>query len=374
MYWGCFRKTKTRSVFYLPLILAALISSVNAYAVNLTAQSKTEIRGEETGLDMKFSSVLEGENYVVVDIELRNEKKIVAQIDYAAQTVSIKSISQKDGVPVSITEQDVFLITMLGESLGPIASRTGDALASTLSFLSEAPPGEVINISAGDDSVPQRQQEQQQAIESLCDVTGNIVSAVYDTEEREFEELVQVGPCYNKSRGNKCFGRCGKGCGYPPRPTFQIFAQDCLNHDLCTARVGRDPAGILPPCNDEWQDAADDFLFGDDCANASGEWYDSSRKHWILAQPDLASDSPFQVRGTTDIGGPQCGTLEIPAGFHRGAKIVLRVLNPPPVEEGCCRSYRYTGTFKNCNRVDGRLTNTCGLNERQWILIRDHID
>ena len=51
--------THTSNVFYHSLILATLMLSVNAYAVNLTAQSKAEIRGEDPGLNVKFSSVLD---------------------------------------------------------------------------------------------------------------------------------------------------------------------------------------------------------------------------------------------------------------------------------------------------------------------------
>lgn len=102
----------TRKVLQFMAVPALLyILPVNSYAVNFTTKSEKEIRGDDPGMNVKFSSVLEGENYVVVDVKLRNEKKIVAEIDYTTQTISIKSLSQKNGAPVKVTKQDIFSLT-----------------------------------------------------------------------------------------------------------------------------------------------------------------------------------------------------------------------------------------------------------------------
>lgn len=270
---GSTMKTNILNWYSFIVVVCSTVFSVDAYAVNFATKSEAALRGDDPGMNVKFSSVMEREDYVVVDIELRNEKKIVVQIDYAAHTGSIKSMSQKDGAAVSITKQDIFLLKMLGKSLGPVGFRTGDALASTLSFLSEAPPGEVVDISFGDGS-----------IESLCAITGDTTTGRYDTKkgkkEQQFEETAQVGPCYNEL--NECLGRCGSGCDGDAlvSSTVQRFTQDCLNHDLCRRSTGKN----FGPCRDEWETAFNDFFDAPDCGDVTDTWNDNFGYNWDLNQ------------------------------------------------------------------------------------------
>jgi TusA-related sulfurtransferase len=198
---------------------------------------------------------------------------------------------------------------MLRKSLGPVASRTGDALSSILSFLSEAPPGEIIDILTDKEGAVGTQ-----AIESLCDVTGGTVTGRYDIKKgknaKQLEETVQVGPCYNQS--NECLGRCGPGCGAPPDETVQRFTQDCLNHDLCTRATGK----IFGQCRDEWIAAADDFLFGPDCGDVTDIWNDNFGYVWSLEQQSVINT----ITGSVEVIAPQCGTWSV-QGTHVGSDI-----------------------------------------------------
>lgn len=52
---------------------------------------------------------------------------------------------------------------------------------------------------------------------------------------------------------SKCYGRCGAGCGPGGRGACM---HDCLRHDICNrSHTGKG-------CNDEWVEAADDYLNG----------------------------------------------------------------------------------------------------------------
>lgn len=354
-------KTSTLNVScysFISVVLSAVFS-VNTYAVNFAAKSEAVVRGSDPGLGVKFSSVLTRENYVVVDIRLENGKRIVSTIDYATQQAFIKSSSQKTDAPVSITEQDIFLLNMLRKSLGPVASRTGDALTSILGFLSEAPPGEVVNIVTDKASTVEPQ-----AIGSLCAITGDTTTGTYTIKkgkkEQQLEETVQVGPCYNES--NECLGRCGPGCAAPPDSTIQRFAQDCLNHDLCRRATGRN----FGPCGDEWRAAADDFLFASDCGNVTDVWNDDFGFIWNLNQSDT---TVIPVSGSVDVPVPQCGTWSV-LGTHVGADVSLTATNPPPIEEGCCTAFTYTGPLNSCKTANGTWTNACELSG-EWGMSRE---
>jgi hypothetical protein len=70
------------------------------------------------------------------------------------------------------------------------------------------------------------------------DATGHCYTSYY----------VYAGPCTSN-----CRGRCGAGC--PIVGKQGAYTKDCLDHDYCEATHSSSS------CNDELNEAADDFLF-----------------------------------------------------------------------------------------------------------------
>ncbi len=148
-------------------------------------------------------------------------------------------------------------------------------------------------------------------------------------------------------------GRCGAGCASnPPNNghTVQRFTQHCLNHDLCTRATG----AILGQCRDEWLAAADDFIFGKDCADMTGRWTDTTARRWSLNQ-----------KSNNAIGGTVTGTCGVATvtGSHSGKFFSLTAtLGSPPT--GCCSAFTYKGILKTCGSASVAWTNVCSLSGR----------
>ena len=87
-----------------------------------------------------------------------------------------------------------------------------------------------------------------------CIKKNTYVTAEYDDDSGNVSESILVN-------GSDCIGRCGSGCGswFSWR---SAWTKDCLDHDRC----GRVNGGSTDPfdseCGDEYDEAADDYLFG----------------------------------------------------------------------------------------------------------------
>jgi hypothetical protein len=64
---------------------------------------------------------------------------------------------------------------------------------------------------------------------------------------------------YGPKFSSGCWSHCGAGC--PGDSTNEVNSQDCLNHDECTTMHGT----TTGDCNNEFNAAADDFLFSGSC-------------------------------------------------------------------------------------------------------------
>lgn len=87
-----------------------------------------------------------------------------------------------------------------------------------------------------------------------CIKKNTYVTAEYDDDSGNVSESILVN-------GSDCIGRCGSGCG-SWFSWSSAWTKDCLDHDRC----GRVNGGSTDPfdseCGDEYNEAADDYLFG----------------------------------------------------------------------------------------------------------------
>jgi hypothetical protein len=330
------------------LFVGIFVWSVSAYAIDFAVRSKQAIVGRAHDLGLDFSAVSIDTGSVVVEIQLHG-KRVMARINYEETYVQIHSLSLDQRTPVTIDRQDIDTVVLLMRSLALESSQVADALMSTLNFVSEVPPGIILQI----DTKPQQAESPirpQQDLTSLCDRIGQRVTATYDILFWPIQREVVVGPCASDT----CLGRCGAGCAFNPlNPSaVQRFTQGCLDHDVCTREAGIDPIGSLPPCADEFAAASEDYFFAPDCMKMTGTWIDNYRSVWTLTESTGSLSGNVQVENQP----VDCGTWHV-TGARQDFDVILTATIPLPVE-GCCRAFTYTGTTL-CIAASGTWTDAC---------------
>jgi hypothetical protein len=243
------------------LVLISLIAwSLSAQAVELMVHSNEALMGRDPQEGLEFSAVVRDDDVVLVEIYLP-ETQYLARIDYARETLAIKSLAPETGAAVPITSADIAGLTRVLRSIALDRSRVAEALISTLTWLADHPPHVVVDFQTGRPTKPRLAP---QAYTSLCASIGQTVTAQYTIDGEVQEELAMLGAC----AANECLGRCGTGCAAnPDNPAApNRYTQECLNHDACNRATNPgEPLGILPPCRDEFQTAAEGYFFAPDC-------------------------------------------------------------------------------------------------------------
>jgi hypothetical protein len=345
------RKTTVSKVFLAVVVLAT--ATTYAQELEFKERSVERIEGRLPGLGIEFSSEQRMPDFTILEVRLPGGVLVRAEIDYLLEEVSLRSLSDETGMATPLGPGDpVALARLLDALMLGLSTPHEDALARTLSFLAPYPAGSVVDV----ESAKAKRAGGDKAITSLCSSTGKQRSGKFDVKDKVFNQTVQVGPCYSQT--NECMGRCGPGCGAPPHPTIQVFAQDCLNHDLCTRKTGT----IFGECTDEWNAAIDDFTFGRDCGDLDGTWTDAFQYSWKLNQGTTVTGS-VKGAGTES----HCLSWSV-SGLHTGANVSFNASRLFQ-REGCCRSFSLTGKATSCNAANGRWTNACGL-RGSWSMSR----
>jgi hypothetical protein len=243
------------------LISLSLIAwSLSAQAVELMVHSSEALMGRDQQEGLAFSAVVRDDEVVLVEIH-RPETHYLARIDYARETLALKSLAPETGAAAPITSADIAAFTRVLRSLTLDRSRVAEALISTLTWLADHPPNVVVDLQTR--RLPKKHLAPQ-AYTSLCASIGQAVLAQYTIDGEVQEELAMLGAC----AGNECLGRCGTGCasnlGNPAE--VQRYTQECLNHDACNRATNAwDPLGLYPPCSDEFAAAVEGYFFAPDC-------------------------------------------------------------------------------------------------------------
>ena len=334
------------------ILLLAVTAAAWSQDLKISHRSAAQVTGSLAGTEVAFSAVETSPDRFILVIELPGARKVRAEIDDVTGAYSIKSMDEISNL-VALTEEDLTGLRALQKTLGIPPSKLEEKLARILLLLSEYPPGETVDLSSEGESVIPIFEEQ---YTSLCSIAGSFRKGTYTIGTTTYNETVQVGPCYNKS--NQCMGRCGPGCDSLPALTFQLFTQECLNHDLCTKATG----DIFGECSDEWRAAADGYVRAPDCASLSGKWIDNYSFQWNLKQAGQ------RVTGNTAIKrqGYTCDYLV--TGTHNGTSVKLTAKIKRPRKE-CCRSFTYTGTASGCTGASGTWANVCTL-QGNWQMQR----
>jgi hypothetical protein len=243
------------------LVLISLIAwPHSAPAIELMVHSRAAILGREPQEGLAFSAVMRERQVVQVEIH-RPQTHVIARIDYARQTVIIKSLAPATGAPAPLTPADIAACTRVLRAIALDRSRVAEALIGTLQLLADHPPHAVVDLQTEHPAQPRLSP---QVYTSLCESIGQPIMAQYTIDGELVEEVVVIGSC----AANECLGRCGTGCASNPGNPAEVqrYTQECLNHDACNRATNPwDPLGLFPPCNDEWAAAAEGYFFAPDC-------------------------------------------------------------------------------------------------------------
>jgi hypothetical protein len=243
------------------LVLISLLAwSLSAQAVEVMVHSSEALMGRDPQERLEFSAVVRDDEVVLVHI-LRPETHYLARINYARETLAIKSLAPATGAAVPMPSADIDAFTRVLRSIVLDRSSVAEALISTLTWLADHPPNMVVDFQTGRPTTPPFAP---QAYTSLCASIGQTVTAQYTIDGAVQAELAVLGAC----AANECLGRCGTGCAANPAnpAATNRYTQECLNHDACNRATNPwDPLGLFAPCRDEFQAAAQGYFFAPDC-------------------------------------------------------------------------------------------------------------
>lgn len=91
-----------------------------------------------------------------------------------------------------------------------------------------------------------------------CVKRGRTYTLQYDGSAGNTNVSRKAG--YNGGGSYGCMGRCGVGCGRSWIPSS--WTLDCFEHDECSLRYGASGGSSDRNCGDEFNEAADDWVFG----------------------------------------------------------------------------------------------------------------
>jgi hypothetical protein len=335
--------------------LALLALSAGALAAELDVVTAERIAGSDAATGITFSAEVSGDT-VVAEVRLPDTKQLTATLDYAASRLTLKTSRTDYGVPLALLREETLALKDLARDFPQPAGRLGDALASFVSLLAEAPVGATL------DREPPKVSKAEMS-KSLCERVGTERIAHWDTDGRSHGKKVLLGPCYNKDNG--CMGRCGKGCsanvvaGEGNPTAVQRFTQACLNHDMCNEKTG----DVLGDCTDEFFAAADDFFFARDCAALDGKWVDGNGLTWKLNQ-----NQDLQISGHVEV--PSCGRYTVEGHHSPGKNYVLKA-KTKDVAEGCCGRIVYEGKLSSCDASTFKAKSGCDFIESSTLDRKD---
>ena len=337
------------------LTLLAAFASASAPAAAGPApevsQDSQKISGTAQESGVAFASSLISADRVAIDVTI-GSTQIHADIDYALKRLAIRSSSRNAAGNGDLSARDIKAFGQLRDSLQGVdtRSRHGEALASFLNLMANAPSGALDINAAG-----------AQTITSLCGQIGQSAVARF-TLRRVVHRTVTVGPaCYV----DPALGRCGAGSGPDSGiGLVQRFTQECLNHDQCCVVTGDRFVGTADVCGKagtrecipEFRAAAPGFFFAPDCGTTAGAWRDNYSNAYSLTGGD-SSGVPTPFSGTVQVGA--CGAWPV-AGVRTGKSLEFSATNPAGESLYCPAWFTYSGAFSDCGAANGSWFNASG--------------
>ena len=222
-----------------------------------TLQGKTEI----DGVTISYRTQLNDNNAYQVKVAI-NGQVLAAEVSYDQESI------QFDGHGVSFTESQKLALLSAANQLYLFVDQQPEevtyaeySLIRLMEYWSRSPYGYVYGAHTIESNLaPTGVNHQRLGNEGITCIRKNTyVTAEYDrgNSGTRYNERVKVG---SKARsGYDCMGRCGADCGWGAP---SAWTKDCMDHDQCSNRFNASGGSGDSNCGDEFNEAADDWLFG----------------------------------------------------------------------------------------------------------------
>ncbi|MEL7001278.1 MAG: hypothetical protein AAFN93_00950 [Bacteroidota bacterium] len=229
-----------------------------ADAIGLEVYSNSQVSGSATynGKNISYvSKTTDGNNYKV-QIGI-GDHLLEATINYGTEQMLL------DGHSAVLSVDEKNILSTAGRDIYEYVNKTeGDvnyaeySLVRLMEYWSKAPSNFVYSARAiGNASASIQGRLGNEGV--TCIRKNTYVYAEYDDSRGTHKDRVRVG---SKPRsGYGCMGRCGGDCGWGAP---SAWTKDCMDHDQCSNINFSSGGSGDSNCGDEFNEAADDWLFG----------------------------------------------------------------------------------------------------------------
>ncbi|AXT59102.1 hypothetical protein D1816_01640 [Aquimarina sp. AD10] len=234
--------------------------SPEAQEIGIEQQNEDAFYGKTTIDNSVISYSIIAKSELLFNVSLViNKKEIQASVNFEDESISI------NGYDNILTEQEKDHTLLLGKTIADylLDTKEGDismaeyTLLSFLEYWSKSPKN--YQYSKRKVTTPLNTTNLKSRNEGItCIKKNSYVNAEYDDSRGNHRDRVKVG---SKPRANYgCMGRCGGDCGRWWIPS--AWTKDCMDHDQCSNVNNASGGGSDRNCGDEFNEAADDYIFG----------------------------------------------------------------------------------------------------------------
>ena len=204
-----------------------------------------------------FTSTATTELRYVVEVQVDNYK-LTATINYGneALTLNGQNAVLSEAQKLAILETGKFFAEPLMEQPAESFQFTDHSLLSMLEYWGKSPKNYAYDYRKVEGKKGAGINSRDEGI--TCIRKNTYVTAEYDDRTGQHYDRVLVGSKAKTNYG--CMGRCGADCGR--WWVASAWTKDCLDHDQCSAVNNASGGSSDPNCGDEFDEAADDYVFG----------------------------------------------------------------------------------------------------------------
>lgn len=234
--------------------------TTNAQEIGLETENKNNFSGK---LNIQNSTIIytaKANAELAFNISLKIDKTLIeATINYENESILINgydNILTETQKGALLTTGKVIADYILETKEGEI-SMTAYALLSMVEYIGKSPVNYIYskrNIKSAKNITNLKSRNEG----ITCIRKNSYVNAEYDDSRGTHKDRVKVGSKARKNYG--CMGRCGSDCGRWWIPS--AWTKDCMDHDQCSNINNASGGSRDKNCGDEFNEAADDYIFG----------------------------------------------------------------------------------------------------------------
>lgn len=231
--------------------------------LGLEVETSNEIRGNYASNvgKLSYNSSVNSKNSSLYNVSIKlGDSELEASIRYDMESFELNG----NTTVLSSAQKEAFL-NFANEMYSHIEKNGGEnvsllefSLVRMLEYWSNAPTGYAHGLRTFNIGSIENENQRLGDEGVTCIKKNSYVNAEYDDSNGSHSDRVKVG---SKARsGYDCMGRCGADCGRWWIPSS--WTKDCMDHDQCSAKNNSSGGSSDSNCGDEFDEAADDWIFG----------------------------------------------------------------------------------------------------------------